>query len=92
MAIENAKESLEKKFQLMEKNEAATLGAIQQLGELLHMKTPHIIELFDNSNIQGAYAVAGMVVLKMAFLLKRIIVNLKSKLLMDLMIMEVCEK
>ena len=48
----------------MEKNEAATLGAIQQLGELLHMKTPHIIELFDNSNIQGAYAVAGMVCFK----------------------------
>lgn len=64
MAIENAKESLEKKFQLMEKNEAATLGAIQQLGDLLHMKTPHIIELFDNSNIQGAYAVAGMVCFK----------------------------
>lgn len=65
MAIENAKESLEKKFQLMEKNEAATLGAIQQLGELLQMPhPPHIIELFDNSNIQGAYAVAGMVCFK----------------------------
>lgn len=65
MAIENAKESLEKKFQLMEKNEAATLGAIQQLGELLQMShPPHIIELFDNSNIQGAYAVAGMVCFK----------------------------
>ena len=65
MAIENAKESLEKKFQLMEKNEAATLGAIQQLGALLQMPhPPHIIELFDNSNIQGAYAVAGMVCFK----------------------------
>ena len=65
MAIENAKESLEKKFQLMEKNEAATLGAIQQLGDLLSMPhPPHIIELFDNSNIQGAYAVAGMVCFK----------------------------
>ena len=65
MAIENAKESLEKNFQLMEKNEAATLGAIQQLGELLQMPhPPHIIELFDNSNIQGAYAVAGMVCFK----------------------------
>lgn len=65
MAIENAKESLEKKFQLMEKNEAVTLGAIQQLGELLQMPhPPHIIELFDNSNIQGAYAVAGMVCFK----------------------------
>lgn len=65
MAIENAKELLEKKFQLMEKNEAATLGAIQQLGDLLNMPhPPHIIELFDNSNIQGAYAVAGMVCFK----------------------------
>ena len=65
MAIENAKESLEKKFQLMEKNEAATLGAIHHLGDLLSMPhPPHIIELFDNSNIQGAYAVAGMVCFK----------------------------
>ena len=64
MANENAKESLEKKFQLIEKNEAATIGAVQQLGELLHIETPHVIELFDNSNIQGAYAVAGMVCFK----------------------------
>lgn len=64
MAIENAKESLEKKFQLMQKNEAATIGAMKQLGELLNIPTPHVIELFDNSNIQGAYAVAGMVCFK----------------------------
>ena len=31
------------------------------MGEVLKIKTPHIIELFDNSNIQGSYAVAGMV-------------------------------
>ncbi|MCD7894183.1 MAG: excinuclease ABC subunit UvrC [Erysipelotrichaceae bacterium] len=64
MAIENAKESLEKQFELKQKNEAATIGAMQQLGELLHINTPHTIELFDNSNIQGAYAVAGMVCFK----------------------------
>lgn len=64
MAIENAKESLEKKFKLIQKNEAATIGAMQQLGELLNIETPHVIELFDNSNIQGAYAVAGMVCFK----------------------------
>lgn len=64
MANENAKESLEKKFKLIEKNEAATIGAMKQLGELLHIETPHVIELFDNSNIQGAYAVAGMVCFK----------------------------
>lgn len=64
MAIENAKESLEKKFSLIQKNEAATIGAMKQLGELLNIPTPHTIELFDNSNIQGAYAVAGMVCFK----------------------------
>ena len=60
MAIDNARESLEKKFELIQKNEAATIGAMKQLGELLQIETPHVIELFDNSNIQGAYAVAGM--------------------------------
>jgi len=64
MANQNAKESLEKKFKLIEKNEAATIGAMKQLGELLKIDTPHTIELFDNSNIQGAYAVAGMVCFK----------------------------
>lgn len=64
MANENAKESLEKKFKLIQKNEKATIGAMQQLGELLNIETPHVIELFDNSNIQGAYAVAGMVCFK----------------------------
>lgn len=64
MAMNNAKEMLEKKFLLMEKNEDNTIRAIEQLGRLLHRPTPHRIELFDNSNIQGAYAVAGMVVFK----------------------------
>lgn len=64
MANENAKESLQKKFELIQKNETSTIGAIKQLGELLNIDTPHVIELFDNSNIQGAYAVAGMVCFK----------------------------
>ena len=64
IAIDNARESLEKKFELIQKNEAATIGAMKQLGELLQIETPHVIELFDNSNIQGAYAVAGMVCFK----------------------------
>lgn len=64
MANENAKESLNKKFALIQKNEVATRGAMKQLGELLNIETPHIIELFDNSNIQGSYAVAGMVCFK----------------------------
>lgn len=62
MAMANAKEMLDKKFQLMEKNEENTIHAVEQLGKVLGRPTPHRIELFDNSNIQGAYAVAGMVV------------------------------
>ena len=64
MANENAKEQLEKKFLLIQKNEASTIGAIKQLGEILNIQLPRRIELFDNSNIQGAYAVAGMVCFK----------------------------
>ena len=64
MACTNAKESLEKKFDLMEKNYNATLKAVEELGELLCINTPHVIELFDNSHIQGSYSVAGMVCFK----------------------------
>ncbi|WP_423901387.1 excinuclease ABC subunit UvrC [Eggerthia catenaformis] len=64
MAIKNAKEALEKKFLLKQAQEEKTVKAIKELGKLLHIDTPHIIELYDNSNIQGAYAVAGMVVFK----------------------------
>ena len=64
MAIDNAREALEKKFILQQKTEEKTIRAVEQLGELLNIDTPHVIELYDNSNIQGAYAVAGMVVFK----------------------------
>lgn len=61
MACDNAKEMLEKKFMLMEKSESNQMSAIDELGALLNIERPTVIELFDNSNIQGSYAVAGMV-------------------------------
>lgn len=64
MANKNAKEALEKKFLLKEKTDEKTIKPIIELGEKLGISTPHTIELYDNSNIQGAYAVAGMVVYK----------------------------
>lgn len=64
MAINNSKEVLEKKFKLLEKTETNTIQAIKELGRILNIETPHRIDLFDNSNIQGAYAVAGMVVFR----------------------------
>lgn len=64
MANKNAKEALEKKFLLKEKTDEKTILPIIELGQKLGIATPHTIELYDNSNIQGAYAVAGMVVYK----------------------------
>lgn len=64
MASKNAKEALEKKFLLKEKTDEKTILPIIELGQKLGIDTPHTIELYDNSNIQGAYAVAGMVVYK----------------------------
>lgn len=64
MANKNAKEALEKKFLLKEKTDEKTILPIIELGKKLGINTPHTIELYDNSNIQGAYAVAGMVVYK----------------------------
>ena len=64
MANKNAKEALEKKFLLKEKTDEKTILPIIELGQKLGIDTPHTIELYDNSNIQGAYAVACMVVYK----------------------------
>lgn len=64
MANKNAKEALEKKFLLKEKTDEKTILPIIELGQKLGIDTPHTIELYDNSNFQGAYAVAGMVVYK----------------------------
>ena len=64
MANKNAKEALEKKFLLKEKTDEKTIQPVIELGKKLGINTPRTIELYDNSNIQGAYAVAGMVVYK----------------------------
>lgn len=61
LAMKNAKISLEEKFELIERDEKRTIIAVEQLGEILHIDTPHRIEAFDNSNIQGADPVSAMV-------------------------------
>ena len=45
MADRNAKEALEKKFILKQQNKAKTIGAVEELGRLLHIDTPHMIEM-----------------------------------------------
>lgn len=61
LALKNAKISLEEKFELIERDEERTILAVEQLGEILHIDTPHRIEAFDNSNIQGTDPVSAMV-------------------------------
>lgn len=62
IASKNAQMYLEEKYELIVRKQERTLGAVEQLGELLHIPTPHRIESFDNSNIMGTSPVAGMVV------------------------------
>ncbi|MBO8164498.1 MAG: excinuclease ABC subunit UvrC [Brevibacillus sp.] len=62
MACENARIALDEKFALMSKDEARTIQAIHNLGHILGIGTPHRIEAFDNSNIQGTDPVSAMVV------------------------------
>ncbi|MCD4839441.1 excinuclease ABC subunit UvrC [Neobacillus sedimentimangrovi] len=62
MAVKNAKIALNEKFSLIEKDEERTIKAVENLGKYLGIYTPHRIEAFDNSNIQGTNPVSAMVV------------------------------
>lgn len=64
LAIENAHLVLQEKFELMARDEARTLQAVQSLGEKMGIGYPSRIEAFDNSNIQGVDPVSAMVVFK----------------------------
>ncbi|WP_348665234.1 excinuclease ABC subunit UvrC [Dubosiella newyorkensis] len=61
LVIKNAKEAHDQKFQLIYKKDQELAMAMQHLSRIL--KTPiHTIEIFDNSHIQGAFNVSGLVV------------------------------
>ena len=62
MANKNAKIALEEKFSLIERDEERTIKAVENLGKQLGIYTPHRIEAFDNSNIQGTNPVSALVV------------------------------
>ncbi|WP_232725499.1 excinuclease ABC subunit UvrC [Bacillus sp. FJAT-44742] len=61
LAEKNAEAALKERFALIERDEERTIKAVEKLGEALGIDTPHHIEAFDNSNIQGADPVAAMV-------------------------------
>jgi excinuclease ABC subunit C len=62
MAKQNAALALKEKFVLIERDEERTVVAVENLGKVLNIPTPHRIETFDNSNIQGVHPVSAMVV------------------------------
>ena len=62
MAILNAKINYDNKFKLLEKEDERTLGSNEKLKELLKLPKLSRIDLFDNSNLFGTFAVSAMVV------------------------------
>jgi len=63
MALRNAMEALENLKQKVEVEQARTIGASEELAEVLNLSyVPTRIEAFDISNIQGTNSVASMVV------------------------------
>ncbi|USK59021.1 excinuclease ABC subunit UvrC [Peribacillus asahii] len=62
LANKNAKLALHEKFSLLERDEERSIKAVENLGKQLGIYTPHRIEAFDNSNIQGTNPVSALVV------------------------------
>ena len=62
LANKNAKLALQEKFSLIERDEERSIKAVENLGKQLGIYTPHRIEAFDNSNIQGTNPVSALVV------------------------------
>lgn len=62
LASKNAAIALTEKFSLIERDEERTIKAVENLGQAMGIYTPHRIEAFDNSNIQGASPVSAMIV------------------------------
>lgn len=61
LASKNASIAADNKFEMIARDEARTIKAIETLGDLMNIETPRRIEAFDNSNIQGVDPVSVMV-------------------------------
>ncbi len=64
MASKNAKEALETKKTIYENKVVRSMNTIEELGHILGISTPYVIEAFDNSNLYGEFPVSGMVVFR----------------------------
>ena len=58
----NAKIKIEEEYELIKKDENKTLGANEELRNILKLDKLDRIEMFDNSNLFGNFNVSGMVV------------------------------
>lgn len=64
MANDNAKKDIETKFLINQNKALRDIDTIEQLGKILNIKTPYLIESFDNSNLFGEYPISALVVYK----------------------------
>ena len=62
LANKNAAVALNEKFELIQRKQERTIGAVEGLGKVLNIPSPVRIEAFDNSNIMGTNPVSAMVV------------------------------
>jgi excinuclease ABC subunit C len=62
MAFDNAKLNLKNKFEEIQKDDLRTSKANEELANMLGMDSIYRIDVFDNSNLFGSFAVSGMVV------------------------------
>lgn len=62
MAYKNAKLNFENEIELVKKDETRTIEANEELKNILKMQELKRIDVFDNSNLFGNFAVSGMVV------------------------------
>lgn len=62
LASKNARVALSEKFDLIQRKEERTIGAVEKLGEAMNIPAPVRIEAFDNSNIMGTSPVSAMIV------------------------------
>ena len=60
LVLNNAKEDLDEHFASARLSDDK-LELLEELGKVLHIKTPYRIELYDNSHLQGTNAIGAMV-------------------------------
>ncbi len=64
LANQNAKKDFINNYELYKNKALKRNDTIEELGKLLNIETPYVIEAFDNSNLFGTYPVSAMVVFR----------------------------